>query len=250
MRDRTYRIGSLIGTIPGVRRLLDARAHRQERLDRRMAIEEVIAAGVWFVDIPRTGSTSIKYALEERFGAAFGKAYTRETGRVIRGKPIQDHRTAIDMIHLLGEETWNNLVTFSVVRNPWERAYSLYRYRTVNGSIPAGLSFADYTRRMERLNTRTSSSAFHYAPFFMPMVNYLLDGNDRCLVGHVLRFENLAADLRDFCIRTGLDFRLGAKMEVLRIGDGDAWRREYDEETRERIARLYADDIEQFAYRF
>src|SRR5207248_10065707 len=94
----------------------------------RRQVEE---AGIWFVDIPRTGSTSLKLALEQRFGSEFGKEYLRETGKRTP-KVIRDHRTAIEVRNFLSPAVWERLFTFSIVRNPWDRCYSLFQYRIAN----------------------------------------------------------------------------------------------------------------------
>lgn len=47
---------------------------------RAVARRSIVRAGLWFVDIPRTSSTSIKHVLGERFGGEFRKSVERETG--------------------------------------------------------------------------------------------------------------------------------------------------------------------------
>src|SRR5438552_9191698 len=79
---------------------------------------QVEHAGIWFVDIPRTGSTSLKLALAEHFGSEFGKSYVREDCRLTK-KVIADHTTAIRAQQILSPELWKRLFTFTIVRNPW-----------------------------------------------------------------------------------------------------------------------------------
>src|SRR5437763_7685817 len=123
--------------------------------------KEIESAGFWFVDIPRTSSTSLKLALGQRFGTEFGKQYARETG-VRTQKVIPDHATAIEMRKLLSPELWSRLFTFSVVRNPWDRCYSLFRFRIAMKAIPASFPFPEYLSLLEQRNTRHRYSPFRY----------------------------------------------------------------------------------------
>ena len=84
--------------------------------------------GFWFVDIPRTSSSSIRSELGKHFGRAYGKTNVNEreyqTPQIFR-----DHITARKMKALLGNKTWESIFTFTIVRNPWERIFSMYHYR-------------------------------------------------------------------------------------------------------------------------
>ena len=210
----------------------------------RRQVEE---AGVWFVDIPRTGSTSLKLALEQRFGSEFGKEYLRETGKRTR-KIIHDHRTAIEVKILLTAEVWRRLFTFSIVRNPWDRCYSFFRYRIAAGHMAREFSFFEYLRLLEQRNTRSRCSPFVYRPFFMQMCDFVLDENDNQLVNYVGRFEQreeFAIVLKE---KIGLDFSDSPRAEVL--GKPGDYRKAYCNEGVEIVARIYRDDIERFQYDF
>ena len=113
----------------------------------------VASAGIWFVDIPRTGSTGIRVALGDRYGAAYNKhhvlgAQNLDTGIFRKRYLVKDHRTAVQMRDLLGEGCWSNLFRFTVVRNPWDRFASLYYYRRKVGDIPDEWSLSTYAEAM------------------------------------------------------------------------------------------------------
>jgi sulfotransferase famil protein len=210
----------------------------------RRQVEE---AGIWFVDIPRTGSTSLKITLERRFGREFGKEWAGE----MRGgcqKAIPDHATAREVIEILSPELWRRLFTFSIVRNPWDRCYSSFRFRIANKEIPPNLPFLDYLRLLERKNTRSGYSPFFYRPYFMPMCDFVLDENDEQLVNFIGKFEQRDEVMNVLKEKIGTEFSMREHAQVL--GKPGDYRKAYSSEGIEIVARIYRDDIERFQYSF
>ena len=208
---------------------------------------QVEHAGIWFVDIPRTGSTSLKLALAEHFGSEFGKSYIREDHRLTE-KVIADHTTAMRAKQILSPELWKRLFTFTIVRNPWDRCYSLFRYRIANKEIPAEYPFGDYLTLLERHNTRHPYTPFIYPPWFIPMCDFIFDTEGNQLVNFIGRFEQQEELILILKERTGVDFFGGQRAEVL--GQAGDYKKAYSNEEVEIIARIYRDDIERFGYDF
>ena len=63
--------------------------------------------GFWFVDIPRTSSSSIKVELGNAYGAPYGKANLIES-QFSTKQTIPDHVPAVYMRTHLGVESWNS----------------------------------------------------------------------------------------------------------------------------------------------
>ena len=226
--------------------LASARAYRAEtRLSAcRGQVED---AGIWFIDIPRTGSTSLKLALAEHFGSEFGKSYVREDNRVT-AKVIGDHTTAVRARQILSPELWNRLFTFTIVRNPWDRCYSMFRYRIADKEIPADFPFSEYLMLLERKNTRHPYTPFLYPPYFIPMCDFVLDGEGRQLVNYIGRFEQREELMLVLKEKTGVDFSGLRRAEVL--GQPGDYKKAYCNKGVEIIARIYRDDVERFGYDF
>jgi len=223
---------------------LESYRRRRQLFSCRRQVEH---AGIWFVDIPRTGSTSLKLALAEHFGSEFGKSYVREDNRLTE-KVIPDHTTAMRAQQILSPELWKRLFTFTIVRNPWQRFHSLFRYRIANQEIPNEFSFIEYLRLLERKNTRHPYSPFALPLFYRPMCDFIFDGKDNQLVNYIGRFEEMSPVVAKLQEKLGIDLAPVQKAEVL-SQPGD-YRQTYTPEGVEIIARSYRDDIERFNYLF
>lgn len=113
---------------------------------------------------------------------------------------------------------------FAFVRNPWERMVS-YRCR-------AGLDEAAWQKMLRE--------------FVDPQVDYICDDDGRMLVDFMGRFESLAEDFATVCRLLAIERTLPR----LNASEHGHYREFYDEATKQLVARLYAEDIERFGYRF
>ena len=116
--------------------------------------------GFWFIDIPRTSSSSIRAELGMRFGKAHGKMNVMETDYAT-AQIIPDHTTAKEVQTVIGRPKWDKIFTFTVVRNPWERTFSMYHYRKKRGNIPKEWSFRDYVLELSASTPETKYSQFY-----------------------------------------------------------------------------------------
>ena len=119
------------------------------------------------------------------------------------GVPLE-HKTAQQKVDQLGRDIWDQRLTFAVVRNPWDRALShyLHRRRTVRGELSpdSTLSFADWLEKVHNARDRTYRN---HEQMFIPQYEWLHDDGGSRLVDTVIRFESLAADFEDICVRLG-----------------------------------------------
>ncbi len=218
--------------------------------DWKLEVDEVrsllLGHGFWFIDIPRTSSSSIRTELALRFGAPFGKQNLLEKSHAT-DQYLPDHMTALQLVETLGRDTWDELFTFTIVRNPWDRVLSMYFYRRKKGSIPDTWSFTDFVLQLE--NPEPGSGYFRYHGHRLGAADYVLDREGEFLVDHIIRYEDRESGLRlarEKCKFEGLG-RLSiqhATPEKTRYAD------HYNDQTRDVIARLYARDVDLFNYQF
>jgi len=207
-------------------------------------LEKMVSAGLWFVDVPRTGSTSIKSILAKKFGPVFGKSGNQQG--VMKGM-IPDHTPAVQIRAAVGDKVWEKLYTFSFVRNPWDRAVSLYLYRTQNNhslTVP----FRNYILSL-RQPGKDPESPFSYHGYHFGNWRYVCSEQGQQIVDFVGKFENREADLKIVSQQTGVDYQL-LLGEHIGNSERKPYSDYYDDETREIIAEHYARDIELFDYEF
>lgn len=202
-----------------------------------------------FVHIPKTGGTSLTLALESRVGrddiilsdTPKGRNRRRRVrGAAPRGR-LWKHSTLADIEGLVAPELLAGYLPFTLVRNPWARAVSYHRWlRDQSFDHPSvrlarATGFADFLRD-PMTQAQLSVPARHY-----------LTGSAGERPGLYLRLEHLDEDLPE------LEARLGFSLRPLphenRSAGGD-WRAAYDDDGAALIARLAAEDIARFGYRF
>ncbi|MEJ1161251.1 sulfotransferase family 2 domain-containing protein [Prosthecomicrobium sp. N25] len=151
------------------------------------------------------------------------------------GEVYYNHMGAARVRALVGEAVWSSYRKVAVERNPWDREVSNYFYRARLQKNPP--SFRDFVLD-DRLHHPLKN--FHA---------YSIDG--RVAVDRVLRFERLEEDLGTFLAEVGIDRLppLPRQKGNLRP-KGIPYRDYYDDETREKVARLYAPEIALMGYRF
>lgn len=213
----------------------------------RKAIRNVRRRGFWFVDIPRTSSSSIRAELGRQFGDPYGKFNLVPEHRQLQS--FEDHLPAVKVRELIGNAYWDNCFTFTIVRNPWDRLVSIFRYRERLGAIPKGLGFRDYVLqfRSPRYGNPLAAHFGHY--YYFGMAEYVLDYDDRMLVDYIGRFETRERDLAVIADR--IECPALGRIHLQRTNENGAhYSAMYDEETRQIVAEVFRRDIELFGYEF
>jgi len=195
--------------------------------------------GFWFVDVPRTSTTSIKDELAEAFGPVFGKTPGRWS--------FPDHTPASRMRTLLGSELWDRLFTFSIVRNPWSRQLSFYHWARNNGFFKQ-MTFRDFVLELNKQFETGQSRFIWHGPYF-GSADYLFDSDGRQLVQCIIRFEDREAGLAEVAKRLHLP-SLGQRHQNKQTPADSHYADAYDDETRQLIAKIYRRDLDLFGYRF
>jgi hypothetical protein len=205
-----------------------------------------------FVHIPKTGGTALTLALEARAmkdDILIGdtpKARARR-GRVKALKAagrLWKHATLRDIAGVLDPATLEAMVVVTMVRNPWDRIVSYYHWlRTQRFAHPAvGLARAlPFTGFVNHPQTRATLAAW-------PASAYVTDAGGVERGTLFVRLEALEADLPAFEAHLGFRLRpLARANETLRPRD---WRASYSDADAALVARLCAEDIARFGYRF
>jgi len=210
---------------------------RIQKLDYvRSRLKEI---GFWFVDIPRTSTTTLKLAFYKHFGKIFGKP---SASQGIGAGLIPHHVPAFLIREQLGADCWDSLYTFSIVRNPFERVLSLFLFLQDNGKLN-GWSFPRYVQQLGQ------PGGYEYYGHYLGNSGYVCDADGRLIVSEVFRFEDRDTAMVSIAAKTGC--------EELRKEGRQAYKTEhqhysqyYDAPSRKRVEDYYRDDLERFGYRF
>lgn len=205
-----------------------------------------------FVHIPKTGGTSLALALEARARKddlligdtpkARARA-ARVRGIATKGR-VWKHSTLRDVEGLVSAEEIAAFFTFTLVRNPWDRAVSYYHWlRAQPFAHPAvGLAkITDFSGFLNHPQTRTGLALWPYPAWMRGP-----DGRETCRL--YARLEHLAADLAPFEAHAG--FRIGPVARVNASARPSDWRLAYSADDAALIGELCAGDIARFGYGF
>jgi len=215
-------------------------------IDRAYGRYAIARCGFWFVDIPRTSSSSIRAELGKRFGRVYGKKKIPEKDYALK-QVFPDHMLAKEMRALLGTSIWNSVFTFTIVRNPWDRTFSMYNYRLMERSVPQDWSFRDYVMALK--NAASDTEHFKFNGHYYGASEYVLGENGDIIVDFIAKYENRTHDLKLIASRLDID-EFGTLNILSASPDNRHYSEFYDPETREIIRRLYTKDIELFGYEF
>ncbi len=195
-----------------------------------------------FVHIFKTAGTSIKRSLRR-----FAMPAWQECANVILKRigvsqfgprRYPDHMRASQLIDQIGMERFQEYFSFAFVRNPWDLELSHYKYILSRSCHPCH-------NEIMRLGCFSEYVRWRCDERFQLQSDFI-SNDQQVVVNFVGRFESLQNDFRYVCEQIGVRSKLGQlnRTRLARYQD------HYDDRTRELIAQTFAQDIEQFEYRF
>ena len=155
------------------------------------------------------------------------------------------HDTAQERRDKLGVEAWNRLKTFSIIRHPYAKVASHYRYRVVikrTGLGDTQISLNDWVRAAYR---------DHEAPYydtprsFLPCIDWLVDENGQIMVDYIAKLETIGQDWNEIQKLTGVTTELPEINKTKKAKDPTHG---LDEGSRQILQDLFAKDFETFGY--
>jgi len=193
-----------------------------------------LSRGFLFVHIRKAAGTSITWALSEH---ADDQVLQAEGDNLWLSNDVMGgqykHNKAAGYLQVLGAETFDRLLKFACVRDPWERAMSYFLwFCELHGQIQPDpdpeAAFEAVVRQME------------------PMVDYV-DIGGKFALDDLLRFEHLYDDWPRLCQRLGIEEDLGHRNNRSH-GRKLKWR--YSRRMRSLVADLFSADIERWGYKW
>jgi len=172
--------------------------------------------GFLYIAIPKTGTVSTQNELLKLDRNSENHSITLDD-RVIRGndlrKGVLGHARAKEIKEVVGDSFFNNLNTFTIVRDPFHKLVSAYFYRKRNkiidnkqksGSIK--LIFNKFKHAFSVILAK--SLPFYIWVFIYPYrsnSSYIFDDKGKRLVKYIGRTEYLESDLKAIISHLGLN---------------------------------------------
>ena len=180
-----------------------------------------------FLAINKTGSTSIWTWMDENRVDYSMNRYQEDEARKLR---------------IIAEAKSREIPCFTVVRNPWERAVSSWKWCTLKKGLPLG-SFEEFLRTpLERM---TPQQRYHTSPQWQHVVD---ENGDIGYLDHIGRLENIE-ETRRWIART-LNIEARQELPHLKKTEHDEYTNYYTTESRKLVADIFCKDIEMFGYSF
>jgi len=210
-------------------------------------IRQIKKYGFWFIDIPRTSSTSIRVELGKEYSMVYGKSDVFEKG-FKQIQIIPDHIPAIKMQEIMGKKEWEKLFTFTFVRNPWDRMVSFYHYRLKSKLLRPDMDFREFILRLKSSKFGEIGTYNFYGHYFGSS-DFVSDRNNNIIVDFIGKYENRQKDIQYIANKIGSK-ELG-KIAIQKATPAKKHYSDYyDDETKMIIEKVYHKDIELFGYKF
>ena len=163
------------------------------------------------------------------------------------GIPVKDHLTAKEVIQKIGKQDWNSAYKFTLVRNPWDKAVSLYEYRRKKNKTQIRSKDISFEKWITMTHSRNQDPSLYDNPkSFQPQIDWLKDDEGKMTVDFVGRFESLQGDFSRITKAIGIS----AELPHLNASSRNNYQDYYSNNTRKIIATWYQEDIDYFGYTF
>lgn len=204
-----------------------------------------------FVHIPKTGGTALALALEARamkddilIGDTPKARRRRNRVKSLNGSGrIWKHSTLADIEGIVTRDEMAAFLTFTLVRNPWDRLVSYYHWLRAQRFDHPAVALASACTFTEFLNHPVTQGALAANGYD----SYMRDASGSLHDPVYLRLEHLETDLAPVRAHLGFDLRPGRENVSLRDRD---WRIYYSDSDADLVSRLCAEDIARFGYEF
>lgn len=185
-----------------------------------------------FIQIPKTGSSSIGYALGQRQNP----------------EPELHHQTLSNIIKNIPE--LNKYFIFTFIRNPWDRLLSLWcdftqiRKKEYSEKITLDNELFSEFNSFEDFCINFRNTIWINDVFLKPQLYFIFPYSRINFIG---KYESLNEDYKKLCHILNITHD---KLPIIRKTEHNHYRNYYTQQTRDIIAEIYKEDIKEFGYEF
>jgi len=187
----------------------------------------IICKDVGFIHIPRTGGTSVRKALFEQPQKTF---YLTPVSKIFEGirAPSNAYNPHAPLSKFSDYSFLNHMTLFTVIRNPWDRYVSWYKYNKLK--LGSHRSFDNFMR--VTLGHEISKRDHNIESNPVTQSEYLKESP---LNFKILRFESLGKEWKALCHLKGLD---PDTLRVFNSTPADDYREYYESASEDWISKV------------
>lgn len=195
-----------------------------------------------FIHITKTAGSSINDSMKAALGAhdyLLTGHVNHELNYFTGLKRDMEHLDVPSLIRILGKKRFDTCFKFCFVRNPWDRAVSLYFWSKKN---PWG-----NPKVKEYVQTHTFEDFIlkGEVPIGLPQYAWVTDIHKNIAVDFVGRYENLNEDFKKICQRVQVD---APELPHTFKTDHKPFKEYHTQATIDKVAQVFKEDIELFKY--
>jgi len=150
-------------------------------------------------------------------------------------------------------EQCSEYLTFSVVRNPWDRVVSAYHYLLRGGAIKRDLGLSEivgkYAGFDDFVRMWMCKENIENHIHFIPQHRFIENQYGVIDIDYIGRFETLQSDINEVSGRLK-DFLSPVVLEEINSSDRGDYRGYYSSEAKKIVEDLYSRDVSEFGYCF
>lgn len=187
---------------------------------------------------------------EENTSSLFGQIKSPELLSKGWASNYLQHLSWSELCQLLPEDKRLNYLSFSWIRNPWERMVSIYSNKDPNMlefASKQGLKLVD----LDFVSFLLAIQDFKHV-HLRPQHEFIFDNAGRQQIEFIGRFERFNDDFKALCsiLQICSDTQASYVLPHKNASVHGHYRDYYDDQTRRLIAKRYGEDIEKFGYTF
>lgn len=193
-----------------------------------------------FIHIPKCAGTSITKSLGNHRFKNRPIGYNNFSLQLMYGRNLE-HST-YKKIRLVHPIKFRSYFKFAFVRNPFDRMYSEYKWRTKWDSSIASKTFEDMLLNIPKYRRNRE-------PHFMEQAEFIFSKNNNLMIDFVGRFETIVQDFQIVTEKIGAST---SNLEVLNKSNTDcsSYRPEYTKRSVDIVSSYFKRDIELLGYEF
>lgn len=187
-----------------------------------------------FIEVPKTGTTTVCFTLSKEFDAKYPLGNTRHDGK---HWDIEQYKEAYPV-------KFKSYFKFSFVRNPWSRVVSLYQ-RNEGQQWKNKISFMEFVNWIELATDTCALKSVKRDPKKNMLDFFKID--NKVEMDFIGKLENIQEDFDTVCDKIGLPRK---QLGHANSSEHKHYTKYYNNKTKKMIGEKFAEDIEYFGYEF